>query len=139
MAVPATRPSDHIVKERGIKAEDIILMPDTWEYPWFAAWDLALHAVAVATIDPILAENQLLLLFDKRYQSPHGDLPAYEWRFDDTNPPVQAWAAWKIYRANNSKSKAFLKEIFHSKKPLISCALSPKFKKIFLKLSLWIV
>ena len=78
------------------KAEDIILMPDTWEYPWFAAWDLALHAVAVATIDPVLAENQLLLLFDKRYQSPHGDLPAYEWRFDDTNPPVQAWAAWKI-------------------------------------------
>lgn len=99
------------------KAEDIILMPDTWEYPWFAAWDLAFHAVAVATIDPVLAENQLLLLFNKRYQSPNGDLPAYEWRFDDTNPPVQAWAAWKIYRANGSQSKDFLKEIFHKLLP----------------------
>jgi Glycosyl hydrolase family 63 C-terminal domain len=99
------------------KAADVILMPDTWEYPWFAAWDLAFHAVGVAKIDPVLAQQQLLLLFDKRYQSPDGGLPAYEWSFDDTNPPVQAWAAWKIYRADASKPTAFLIEIFEKLLP----------------------
>ena len=92
------------------KAADVILMPDKWEYPWFAAWDLAFHAVGVATIDPVLAQKQILLLFEKRYQSSEGGLPAYEWSFDDTNPPVQAWAAWKIYRADDSKPTAFLAE-----------------------------
>jgi Glycosyl hydrolase family 63 C-terminal domain len=93
-----------------LKAADVILMPDKWEYPWFAAWDLAFHAVAIAPIDPVFAQNQLLLLFSERYMSPSGDLPAYEWRFDDTNPPIQAWAAWKIYRAN--PSIPFLKKAF---------------------------
>lgn len=99
------------------KAADVILMPDKWEYPWFAAWDLAFHAVGVATIDPVLAQKQILLLFEKRYQSSEGGLPAYEWSFDDTNPPVQAWAAWKIYRADDSKPTAFLAEIFEKLLP----------------------
>ena len=71
----------------------MILMPDTWEYPWFAAWDLAFHAVALAHVDPDLAKAQLLLLGREWYQHPNGQLPAYEWAFDDVNPPVQAWAA----------------------------------------------
>ena len=77
---------------------DIISMPDTWEYPWYASWDLAFHCVTFALIDPAFAKRQLLLLTDERYMSPNGQLPAYEWAFGDVNPPVQAWAALRIYR-----------------------------------------
>jgi hypothetical protein len=112
---PHQRKSGRNTSWQHLKAADVILMPDKWEYPWFAAWDLAFHAVAIAPIDPVFAQNQLLLLFSDRYMSPTGDVPAYEWRFDDTNPPVQAWAAWKIYRANPSTD--FLKKAFDALLP----------------------
>jgi hypothetical protein len=79
---------------------DIISMPDKWEYPWFAAWDLAFHAVALGFVDPKFARDQLDLMLLERYQHPNGQLPAYEWNFDDVNPPVHAWAALYNYRLN---------------------------------------
>ncbi len=96
---------------------DIISMPDTWEYPWYASWDLAFHCVTFALIDPAFAKRQLLLLTDERYMSPNGQLPAYEWAFGDVNPPVQAWAALQIYRmetaATGQGDRAFLERMMH--------------------------
>ncbi len=77
---------------------DIISMPDKWEYPWYAAWDLAFHTVALAMVDPDFAKNQLDLMLRERYLHPNGQIPAYEWNFSDVNPPVHAWAALFIYR-----------------------------------------
>ena len=77
---------------------DVILMPDAWEYPWYAAWDLAFHCVTVAMIDPDFAKDQVLLLLSSLYQHPHGQIPAYEWSYGDTNPPLHAWAAWQVYQ-----------------------------------------
>ena len=98
-------------------AEEVISMPDTWEYPWFAAWDLAFHCVTFAVIDAEFAKQQLLLLTRDRYMHPSGQLPAYEWAFGDVNPPVQAWAAWRIYQIDQKRcgkgDKAFLERIFH--------------------------
>jgi len=79
--------------------EDIISMPDKWEYPWYAAWDLAFHCVTLAEIDPVFAKNQLLLLTRVWYMHPNGQIPAYEWAFGDVNPPVHAWAVWEVYKA----------------------------------------
>jgi len=81
-----------------LHAEDIIAMPDKWEYPWFAAWDLAFHTVALAVVDVGFAKQQLDLLLDRRYLHPNGQLPAYEWNFSDVNPPVHAWATWFVYQ-----------------------------------------
>jgi hypothetical protein len=97
---------------------DIISMPDKWEYPWYAAWDLAFHAVPLAMIDPEFAKNQLLLLTKEWYMHPNGQLPAYEWAFGDVNPPVHAWAAWRVYRIDSNlqggkRDRKFLEEIFH--------------------------
>ncbi len=97
---------------------DIILMPDKWEYPWYAAWDLAFHAVTIALIDPRLAKNQLLLLTRDWYMHPNGQLPAYEWAFGDVNPPVQAWAAWRVYEIDRDHrggegDRDFLERVFH--------------------------
>jgi hypothetical protein len=78
--------------------DDVLSMPDTWEYPWYAAWDLAFHVIPFAIIDPEFAKNQLLLLTSERYIHPNGQIPAYEWAFGDVNPPVQAWAAYRIYK-----------------------------------------
>ena len=72
---------------------DVLSMPDKWEYPWFAAWDLAFHCVPLALVDPEFAKEQLILLLRERYMHPNGQLPAYEWEFGDVNPPVHAWAA----------------------------------------------
>ncbi len=72
-------------------------MPDKWEYPWYAAWDLAFHCVALAHVDPEFAKAQLLLLCREWYMHPNGQLPAYEWAFGDVNPPVHAWAALRVY------------------------------------------
>src|SRR6266567_4265797 len=95
---------------------DIILMPDTWEYPWYAAWDLAFHCIAMALIDPAFAKSQLLLMLQERYMHPNGQLPAYEWAFSDVNPPVHAWVAWRIYMQEKESSgqadTAFLEHIF---------------------------
>ncbi|MGC8751088.1 MGH1-like glycoside hydrolase domain-containing protein [Hydrotalea sp.] len=97
---------------------DIISMPDTWEYPWFASWDLAFHAIAFALIDAGFAKQQLKLLTKEWYMKPNGQLPAYEWNFGDVNPPVHAWATWRVYtidqRNNNGKGDiAFLETVFH--------------------------
>lgn len=77
---------------------DVLLMPDAWEYPWYAAWDLAFHCVAMAQVDPQFAKDQILLMLSSTYQHPHGQLPAYEWSFGDTNPPLYAWATWQVYQ-----------------------------------------
>ncbi len=96
---------------------DIISMPDTWEYPWYAAWDLAFHAVTFALIDPGFAKDQLLLLTHEWYMHPNGSLPAYEWAFGDVNPPVHAWAAWRVYRMDAAMTGTadfeFLERVFH--------------------------
>ncbi len=96
---------------------DVISMPDKWEYPWFAAWDLAFHAVSLAFIDPDFAKNQVALMLLERYQHPNGQLPAYEWNFDDVNPPVHAWAALFNYRLNHASlgddAVPFLKRTFN--------------------------
>jgi hypothetical protein len=73
--------------------KDIILMPDTWEYPWYAAWDLAFNCIPMAFIDPKFAKHQMILLLREWYMNPMGQLPAYEWNFSDVNPPVHAWPA----------------------------------------------
>ena len=90
---------------------DIISMPDDWEYPWFATWDLAFHCVALAEVDPDFAKNQLLLMCREWAQHPNGQLPAYEWHFSDVNPPVHAWAAWQVYLAAGADDTDFLVRI----------------------------
>jgi hypothetical protein len=96
---------------------DVISMPDKWEYPWFASWDLAFHAVSLAFVDPDFAYEQLGLMLLDRYQHPNGQLPAYEWNFDDVNPPVHAWATIFNYRLNRKslgdQAVPFLKRTFH--------------------------
>lgn len=101
---------------RHLSNRDIILMPDTWEYPWYAAWDLAFHCIAMAMIDSKFAKDQLLLMLHERYMHPNGQLPAYEWAFSDVNPPVHAWVAWRIYTQEKESTgkgdTAFLESIF---------------------------
>jgi hypothetical protein len=92
---------------------DVITMPDTWEYPWYAAWDLAFHCVAIAHVDPGFAKQQLLLLLKEWYMHPNGQLPAYEWAFDDVNPPVHAWAALKVFEIDGSGDFDFLARVLH--------------------------
>ena len=87
-------------------------MPDKWEYPWFAAWDLAFHCVALARVDPAFAKYQLILLCREWFQHPNGALAAYEWSFDDVNPPVQAWAALEVFAIDGGRDMAFLSRIF---------------------------
>jgi hypothetical protein len=99
-------------------AGDVISMPDKWEYPWYAAWDLAFHCIPLAMIDPEFAKNQLVLLTKERYMHPNGQLPAYEWQFGDVNPPVHAWATWQVYQIDrkNNGGKGdvdFLERVFH--------------------------
>jgi hypothetical protein len=97
---------------------DVLLVPDKWEYPWYAAWDLAFHCVAVARADPRLAKEQLVLLLREWYMHPSGQLPAYEWSLGDANPPVHAWAAWRVYQIDRALQggrgdRAFLERVFH--------------------------
>jgi len=96
---------------------DVISMPDTWEYPWYASWDLAFHTIPLAMIDPEFAKGQLLLLLREWYMHPNGQLPAYEWSFGDVNPPVHAWAAMRVYqierRATGTGDTKFLERVFH--------------------------
>jgi hypothetical protein len=99
-----------------LHAEDIISMPDKWEYPWFAAWDLAFHTIALAMVDIGFAKQQLNLLLDRRYLHPNGQLPAYEWNFSDVNPPVHAWATFFVYELEKQMTgkgdRAFLENAF---------------------------
>ena len=96
---------------------DVISMPDKWEYPWYAAWDLAFHTIPLAQIDPDFAKEQLTLLLREWYMHPNGQLPAYEWAFGDVNPPVHAWACWRVYkiekRIRGVADRAFLEHAFH--------------------------
>src|SRR5262249_33858921 len=96
---------------------DVISMPDKWEYPWYAAWDLAFHCIPLAQIDPDFAKEQLTLLLREWYMHPNGQLPAYEWAFGDVNPPVHAWAVWRVYkiekRVRGTADRAFLEGAFH--------------------------
>jgi hypothetical protein len=114
---PASRKHGRNADWRHLCNADIVSMPDKWEYPWYASWDLAFHAAAFALIDPQFAKRQLLLLVKDRYQHPNGQLPAYEWAFGDANPPVHAWAAWRVYeidRALTGKGdRDFLELVFH--------------------------
>ncbi|GMU65628.1 MAG: hypothetical protein AMXMBFR36_19020 [Acidobacteriota bacterium] len=96
---------------------DVVSMPDKWEYPWYAAWDLAFHCLPLARLDPEFAKNQLVLLTREWYMHPNGQLPAYEWNFGDVNPPVHAWAAMRVYEIDREISgepdRAFLERVFH--------------------------
>ncbi len=96
--------------------DDVVSMPDKWEYPWYAAWDLAFHTIALALIDPDFAKDQLVLFLREWYMHPNGQLPAYEWAFGDVNPPVHAWAAWRVYkiekRIRGAGDRQFLERIF---------------------------
>jgi hypothetical protein len=109
---PAARHQGRNARWRNFGAFDIMSMPDKWEYPWFAAWDLAFHCVALAHLDPAFAKYQLLLLCREWVQQPSGALPAYEWDFDDLNPPVQAWAALEVFAIDGSRDTAFLSRVF---------------------------
>jgi hypothetical protein len=95
---------------------DVISMPDKWEYPWYAAWDLAFHCVALALVDPDFAKEQLVLMTREWYMHPNGQLPAYEWAFGDVNPPVHAWAAWRVYKVEKKRcgkaDRNFLERVF---------------------------
>ena len=98
-----------------IFSRDVLSMPDTWEYPWFAAWDLAFHTVELARIDPAFAKSQLELLLREWYMHPNGQIPAYEFAFSDVNPPVHAWAAWRVYKiagARGQRDIRFLESVF---------------------------
>src|SRR5207253_11430264 len=96
-----------------VKAADILSMPDKWEYPYFCAWDTAFQAVAFAPFDPEFAKEQLLILCRDGYMHPNGQLSAYEWNFSDANPPVHAWAAWRVFHMDGSKDFDFLERVFH--------------------------
>ena len=102
---------------RHLNNADVISMPDKWEYPWYAAWDLAFHCIPLAQIDPEFAKGQLILLLREWYMHPNGQLPAYEWAFSDVNPPVHAWAVWRVYkiekRVTGHEDREFLERAFH--------------------------
>lgn len=117
VAPPAARLQGRNKDWQHLSCADILSMPDTWEYPWFAAWDLAFHAVTFALIDPSFAKSQLLLLVQERYMHPNGQIPAYEWAFGDVNPPVHAWAAWRVFQMDAALTGKpdfmFLERMFH--------------------------
>ena len=97
-------------------SRDVLSVPDKWEYPWFAAWDLAFHMIPFARIDPDFAKHQLTLLLREWYMHPNGQIPAYEWEFSDVNPPVHAWACWRVYKLTGqtgSRDVSFLERVFH--------------------------
>ena len=109
---PAARLTGRNARWRHFNAFDIMSMPDKWEYPWFAAWDLAFHCVTLAHVDPAFAKYQLVLLCREWFQHPNGGLPAYEWDFGDVNPPVQAWAALEVFMVDGGRDVDFLSRVF---------------------------
>ena len=109
---PEARQHGRNSRWRNFNAFDIMSMPDKWEYPWFAAWDLAFHCVALAHVDPGFAKYQLILLCREWFQHPNGALPAYEWDFSDVNPPVQAWAALEVFAIDGARDLGFLSRVF---------------------------
>ncbi|WP_328823412.1 MGH1-like glycoside hydrolase domain-containing protein [Metallococcus carri] len=109
---PAVRHTGRNARWDHLDLADVISMPDEWEYPWFATWDLAFHAVALAHVDPEFAKRQLELMCWEWAQHPNGQLPAYEWNFDDVNPPVHAWATWKVFLLDGGRDTGFLVRVF---------------------------
>jgi hypothetical protein len=116
-APPAERRHGRNAEWFHLNNSDILSMPDAWEYPWYAAWDLAFHCLPLARLDPEFAKHQLLLLTREWFMHPNGQLPAYEWNFGDVNPPVHAWAALRVYEIEREKTgradRAFLERVFH--------------------------
>jgi hypothetical protein len=114
---PSDRKKGRNREWRHLNAGDIISMPDKWEYPWFAAWDLAFHCIPLALLDSEFAKQQLLLLGREWYQHPNGQVPAYEWSFSDVNPPVLAWATWRVFKIDQKEYEkgdlGFLERMFH--------------------------
>ncbi|MGW5051155.1 MGH1-like glycoside hydrolase domain-containing protein [Actinokineospora sp. NPDC004072] len=114
---PAERLRGRNAHWKHVDVADVLSMPDEWEYPWFAAWDLAFHMVPFAVVDPAFAKDQILLLCREWLMHPDGQLPAYEWAFGDVNPPVHAWAALQVYRAEEAATgrgdRVFLARVFH--------------------------
>jgi hypothetical protein len=111
-APPDVRRSGRNARWRSFDAFDVMSMPDKWEYPWFASWDLAFHCVALAHVDPGFAKRQLLLICREWFQHPNGALPAYEWDFGDVNPPVHAWAALEVFAIDGGRDLDFLERMF---------------------------
>ena len=116
-APPEQRLTGRNARWNDLSCADVIAMPDTWEYPWFAAWDLSFHCIALALVDADFAKEQLTLMLREWYMHPSGQLPAYEWAFSDANPPVHAWAVWRVYRMEEHRRDvadvAFLEGVFH--------------------------
>jgi hypothetical protein len=110
---PASRLTGRNSGWRHLDNLDVISMPDAWEYPWYASWDLAFHAVTLAHLDPEFAKHQLLTICREWYMHPNGQLPAYEWSFGDVNPPVQAWAALRVFEIDGARDFDFLERILH--------------------------
>ncbi|MBA3460959.1 MAG: glucosidase [Deltaproteobacteria bacterium] len=114
---PASRRERRNAHWRHLNSLRVMSVPDTWEYPWFAAWDLAFHCVPFALIDPKFAKDQLWLLLFEQFQHPSGQLPAYEWEFSDLNPPVHAWAVWRVYNMDRLRTgtadRQWLERCFH--------------------------
>jgi hypothetical protein len=113
---PDSRQTGRNTDWRTFNSAHVISMPDPWEYPWFAAWDLAFHAIPLALVDPDFAKDQLVLLTREWFMHPNGQLPAYEWNFSDVNPPVHAWATWRVYqidrRIGGTADRPFLERVF---------------------------
>ena len=115
---PASRLRGRNIEWRNLNNADIVSMPDKWEYPWYASWDLAFHCIPFALIDSAFAKHQLVLLTREWYMHPNGQIPAYEWAFSDVNPPVHAWAAWRVYQIDRKHHGGagdleFLERVFH--------------------------
>lgn len=110
---PASRAGIRNQHWRHLNSMRVLFMPDKWEYPWFAAWDLAFHSIALSLIDPDAAKEQLWLLLFDQFQHPNGQIPSYEWEFSDLNPPVQAWAVFYLYNQEGKKDRSFLERCFH--------------------------
>jgi hypothetical protein len=115
-AAPSSRREGRNAEWPHVFNRDVISMPDKWEYPWYAAWDLAFHMIPFARIDPHFAKEQLLLFLREWYMHPNGQIPAYEFAFGDVNPPVHAWACWRVYKMTGPKGqrdRVFLERAFH--------------------------
>jgi hypothetical protein len=115
---PESRQHGRDIEWRNLNNADVISMPDKWEYPWYASWDLAFHCIPFALIDAEFAKHQLVLLTREWYMHPNGQIPAYEWAFGDVNPPVHAWAAWRVYQIDRKQNGGvgdleFLERVFH--------------------------
>src|SRR5436190_1124589 len=114
---PPERKEGRNARWRHLYNERVMSMPDKWEYPWYAAWDLAFHCIPLALVDPHFAKGQLEIILREWYQHPNGQIPAYEWNFSDVNPPVIGWAAWRVYKIEQKQSgkgdRDFLETVFH--------------------------